>query len=624
MFKKKAAKPVAPVTASTPVTKTSGVKPAAAPRPLPATPASKGKLAYEARRAAKAGMGLEKWMSEKERRAQAEREALLRVQVKAAKKPACCAGCSIVPIALSDLKNCHAGRTSFVDPVSVARREDNREHPGPTGENAMLDAPAVLSAAEPVVSSMTIVPVILSGGSGSRLWPVSRASFPKQLWPLISDKTMLQETALRGVGPGFAPPVIVCNQEHRFLIAEQLREAGIVGARIVLEPVGRNSAPALAAAALLVAEDNPQAVLWMMAADSAIAKPDALAEAVATAVEAARSGRIVTFGMKPTRPETGYGYIEMGAPLDGMPGVRTLAAFVEKPDAATAATLVASGRHLWNSGMYVFTTETLLEEMQLHAPGVLSAVRRAVESRTTDLDFIRLDPEAFSAAPDISIDYAVAEHTTRAAVVPADLGWSDVGSWDALWDISPKDKSGNVAIGDVFLEHTDNCYVRSDGIVTAVTGLRDAIVVVTEDAVLVTHRDRAQDVKKVVDKLRAHGRHEAVAHNRAYRPWGFYESLIQGERFQVKRIVVMPGHRLSLQRHYHRAEHWVVVAGVALVTRDGEEVMVRENESIYLPLGCTHRMENPGRIPLTLIEVQSGSYLGEDDIVRLEDVYNRS
>ncbi len=492
----------------------------------------------------------------------------------------------------------------------------------------MLDSPAAAPAAVAVGQQegrgAAIVPVILSGGSGSRLWPVSRASFPKQLWPLISTRTMLQETALRGVGPLFAPPVIVCNQEHRFLIAEQLREAGITGARIVLEPVGRNSAPAVAAAALLVAETAPDAVLWMMAADSAIRRPEALADSVALAVEAARGGRLVTFGMRPTRPETGYGYIEAGEPLDGLPGVRALSAFHEKPNAATAAELAGSGRHLWNSGMYVFTARTLLDEMGTHAPEVLSAVRRAVVERQTDLDFIRLEPAAFAAAPDISIDYAVAERTARAAVVPADLGWSDVGSWDALWEVSPKDDAGNVAIGDVFLEHATNCYVRSDGIVTAVTGLDDAVVVVTEDAVLVTHRERAQDVKRIVDRLRTAGRHEAVAHNRCYRPWGFYESLIQGDRFQVKRIVVKQGEKLSLQRHYHRAEHWVVVAGVALVTRDGEQVMVRENESIYLPLGCVHRMENPGRIPLTLIEVQSGAYLGEDDIVRLEDTYNRT
>ncbi len=488
----------------------------------------------------------------------------------------------------------------------------------------MLDSDETSATAVlPTIRVPTVVPVILSGGSGSRLWPVSRASFPKQLWPLISERSLLQETALRGVGEGFAPPIIVCNHEHRFLIAEQLREAGIENARIVLEPVGRNSAPALAAAALLVAEQDPQAVLWMMAADAAITKPDALSEAVTAAVGAALAGRLVTFGMKPVRPETGYGYIEAGAPLPGMPGVRSLVGFVEKPDLERAVELVASGRHLWNSGMYVFTAETLLEEMQLYAPAVLAAARRAVEARTSDLHFIRLDGDGFRQAPDISIDYAVAEHTHRAAVVPADLGWSDVGSWDALWDISAKDATGNLAIGDVFLEHARNCYVRSDGIVTAVTGLQDAIVVVTEDAVMVTHRDRAQDVKKVVERLRACGRHEAVAHNRVYRPWGFQESLTQGERFKVNRVLISPGGRLSLQKHYHRAEHWVVVAGVALVLRDGEEVLVRENESIYLPLGCEHRVCNPGRIPLTLIEVQSGAYLEEDDVIRLDDDYDR-
>ncbi len=488
----------------------------------------------------------------------------------------------------------------------------------------MLDVNETGAAIEPrLAEQTTVVPVILSGGSGSRLWPVSRASFPKQLWPLISEHSLLQETALRGVGDGFAAPIIVCNHEHRFLIAEQLREAGIQGARIVLEPAGRNSAPALAAAALLVAEENPRAVLWMMAADSAITKPEALAEAVAAAVAAALCGRLVTFGMKPMRPETGYGYIEAGEPLPGLPGVRALSGFVEKPDLERAVELVASGRHLWNSGMYVFTAETLLEEMQLYAPAVLAAARRAVEARTSDLHFIRLDAAAFIEAPDISIDYAVAEHTHRAAVVPADLGWSDVGSWDALWDISEKDKTGNVAVGDVFLEHTRNCYVRSDGIVTAVTGLQDAIVVVTEDAVMVTHRDRAQDVKKVVERLRAHGRHEAVAHNRIYRPWGFQEALTAGDRFQVNRVLISPGGKLSLQKHYHRAEHWIVVAGVALVVRDGEELLVRENESVYLPLGCEHRVGNPGRIPLILIEVQSGSYLKEDDVVRIEDEYGR-
>ncbi len=469
-----------------------------------------------------------------------------------------------------------------------------------------------------------IVPVILSGGSGTRLWPVSRESFPKQLWPLLSDRSLLQETALRATGAGFAPPVVVCNEEHRFLIAEQLREAGIEGARILLEPVGRNSAPAIAAAALLVAESAPDAVLWMMAADSAITRHEALAAALADAVGAAVGGRIVTFGMKPHSAETGYGYIEVGAALPGTPGAFEVASFVEKPDAAGAAALAADGRHLWNSGMFVFTAATLLGEMEALAPQVMAAVRRATLARSTDLDFCRLDRTAFAACPSISLDYAVAERTHRAAVVPADLGWCDVGSWNALWELGAKDPSGNVSVGDVLLEASNDCYVRSDGMLTAVVGLRDAVVVTTEDAVLVMHRDRAQDVKRVVTRLHEAGRHEAAAHNRAYRPWGFYESLINGDRFQVKRIVVKPGQKLSLQKHFHRAEHWVVVAGTATVVRDDDRLMVRENESIYLPLGCVHRLENPGRIPLELIEVQSGAYLGEDDIVRIEDTYGRS
>jgi mannose-1-phosphate guanylyltransferase/mannose-6-phosphate isomerase len=471
--------------------------------------------------------------------------------------------------------------------------------------------------------SNLVVPVILSGGSGSRLWPVSRESFPKQFWPLLTDRSMLAETARRGLGAGFAPPIVVSNAEHRFLIAEQLRLAGIDGARIVLEPVGRNSAPAMAAAALLVAEEAPDAVMWVMASDSAISDIKALHADLALAVQAARAGRIVTFGMRPTAAETGYGYIEVGPPLEGIPGVHDLSRFVEKPDAATAAALVASGRHLWNSGMFVFSAATLLAEMARHAPAVLEAARLAVRDRTQDLDFIRLDPAAFTAAPDISIDYAVAEHTHCAAVVPSDIGWSDVGSWGALWDLGEKDAAGNVAVGDVLLEGAEHCYARSDGIVTAVVGLKDAVVVVTEDAVLAMHRNRSQDVKKIVERLRKAGRHEAVAHNRSYRPWGFTETLIHGDRFQVKRIVVTPGHQISLQKHFHRAEHWVVVHGSAIVTRDEETTLVRENESIYLPLGCVHRLENPGRIPLTLIEVQSGSYLGEDDIVRLGDNYGR-
>ncbi len=473
------------------------------------------------------------------------------------------------------------------------------------------------------MTEQTIVPVILSGGSGTRLWPVSRESFPKQLWPLLSHRSLLQETALRGHGPGFAAPVVVCNEEHRFLIAEQLREVGITNARILLEPVGRNSGPAIAAAAVLVEEEDPDALLWMMAADASITDAEALHQALRVAAVAARAGKIVTFGMQPTAPETGYGYIETGAELAAAPGVHAVARFVEKPDAETAARLSTSGRHLWNSGMFMFTARTLLREMETHAPDVLPPVREAVAGRRTDLDFIRLAVEPFRACPSISLDYAVAERTTEAAVVPASLGWSDVGSWSALWELGDKDDAGNVAIGDVVLESSRDCYVRSDGMLTAVVGLKDAVVVVTDDVALVMHRDMAQDVKKVVDRLKADGRHQADAPNRTYRPWGFYESLIQGDRFQVKRIVVTPGGKLSLQSHFHRAEHWVVVNGTARVTRDNETLILRENESVYLPLGCTHRLENPGKIPLTLIEVQSGAYLGEDDIVRVEDTYGR-
>ncbi len=452
--------------------------------------------------------------------------------------------------------------------------------------NALPPALEEGTMATPPATAGKVIPVILSGGSGTRLWPVSRESFPKQFWPLTSDRTLIQQTALRGVGPGFAAPVVVCNVEHRFLVAEQLRDAGIHDARIVLEPVGRNSAPAIAAAALLVAQTDPQAVIWVMAADAAIEDTGALHQILAQAVAAAQVGRIATLGMKPTAPETGYGYMAVGEPIAEAPGVHAVARFIEKPDAASAASLVASGA-LWNAGMFVFAAETMIEELQLYAPEVLSAVRRAVEGATQDLDFIRLQPAAFAASPNISIDYAVAERTHRIAVVPAALGWSDVGSWGALWELGSKDAAGNVTVGDVLLEGSTHCYARSDGILTAVVGLKDVVVVVTEDAVLAMHRERAQDVKKVVDRLRAAGRHEAVAHNRVYRPWGFYEVLIHGDRFQVKRIVVTPGHKLSLQKHFHRAEHWVVVNGSAIVTR-GRRGIAGAGKREHLP-AARHR-----------------------------------
>jgi len=469
-----------------------------------------------------------------------------------------------------------------------------------------------------------ILPVILSGGSGTRLWPASRESYPKQLLPLVSPRSMIVETALRApAAAGFAAPIVVCNETHRFIIAEQLREAGVEGCRIVLEPAGRNSAPAIAAAALLAAESDPMTVLWMMAADAVVDDVSALHASVAVAARAARAGRIATFGIAPTRAETGYGWIARGEPVPEAEGCFAVARFIEKPDAATARALLEAGGMFWNSGMFVFTAETLLSELERHAPEVLRAVRAAVAERRADLDFLRLG-SSFAEAPAISLDYAVAERTDRAVVVPCGFGWSDVGSWAALWELAVRDAAGNAAIGNVLLEGCSGCYVRSDGPLVAATGLADTVVVAEEDAVLVVPRARAQEVRRIVDRLKAAGRREAAEHRRIYRPWGFYEGLIAGERFQVKRIVVQPGRRLSLQKHYHRAEHWVVVNGTALVTRDNEQILLRENDSVYLPLGCVHRLENPGKIPLALIEVQSGAYLGEDDIVRLEDVYGRA
>ncbi|MFC3004139.1 mannose-1-phosphate guanylyltransferase/mannose-6-phosphate isomerase [Falsiroseomonas tokyonensis] len=465
--------------------------------------------------------------------------------------------------------------------------------------------------------------MILCGGTGSRLWPLSREGYPKQFWPLVSAGTMLQETAERARGAGFAPPVVVCGEAHRFLVAEQLREAGIEAPRIVLEPEARNSAAAIAAAAVLVGEASPGATLWIMAADAAVQDVAALRRALSVAAAAAATGRIATFGIRPTVPETGYGYIEAGAALAGVEGAQEIARFVEKPDAATAGAFLAGGRHLWNSGMFVATAATLLAELGAHAPEVLAAARDAVAHGARDLGFVRLG-SGFANAPSVSIDTAVMERTQLAAVVPCDPGWSDVGNWSSLWDIATKDAEGNATMGPAALLGARNCYVRSEGILTAVVGLEDVVLVVTDDAVLACHRDRAQDVKKMVEQLKAERRKEATEHRRVYRPWGAYEGVALGTRFQVKKITVRPGSKLSLQKHYHRAEHWVVVAGTAVVERDGERILLRENESVYLPLGCVHRLENPGMIPLTLIEVQSGSYLGEDDIVRLEDTYGRA
>lgn len=473
-------------------------------------------------------------------------------------------------------------------------------------------------------SSTKIVPVILSGGAGSRLWPLSRESFPKQLLPLTAERSLLQETAGRVAERAmFEPPIVVCNQEHRFVIAEQLRQIGIDPDCIMLEPAAKNTAPAVAAAALLVAERQPDSQILVLPSDHSIHDTAAFSSAVRTASFAAADGALVTFGIKPSRAETGYGYIQRGNRLGTREGCYEVRAFVEKPDAATARSYLDDGGYEWNSGMFQFTAEAYLAELERFEPEILAGCRAALKAASTDLDFLRLAEEPFAAMPSRSIDYAVMERTKRAAVVPVDMGWSDVGSWTSLWEIGVKDGKGNVLTGDVVTRDVSNSYIRGDGLLVAVLGLDDIIVVSTGDAVLVLPKNRAQDVKALVDTLKSAKRREATHHPRVYRPWGFYQGLHEGERFQVKRITVNVGASLSLQMHHHRAEHWIVVNGTAQVTRGNEQFVLNENESTYISPGTVHRLANPGKVPLNLIEVQSGGYLGEDDIVRYEDTYGR-
>jgi mannose-1-phosphate guanylyltransferase/mannose-6-phosphate isomerase len=473
-------------------------------------------------------------------------------------------------------------------------------------------------------NNASIVPVILSGGMGSRLWPLSRKALPKQLLPLAGPNTMIQDTVARVRGEGFRAPIVICGQEHRFLIAEQLRAAGVADACIILEPAGRNTAPAAAIAALKIMEDDPEGLLLLMPSDHVVGKIDAFHAAVGVAAKAARAGALVTFGIRPSAPETGYGYIKSAKALDGAPGAFGVERFVEKPDRATAETYLASGDYYWNSGMFLFSARAFLKEMEWLEPAMLGFCRDALLHAHRDMDFIRLGEVAFLACPSQSIDYAIMEHASNAAVVPVEMGWNDVGSWQSLWDIAPRSAEGNAILGEVVTEKSRNSYIRSEGPLVAAVGVENLIVVATKDAVLVSHRDAAQDVKKIVEQLEAAGRDQHIHHAVIHRPWGSYESVDSGARFQVKRIIVKPGAKLSLQMHHHRAEHWVVVSGTALVTCDDKQFPLQENESTYIPLGARHRLENPGKVPLHLIEVQSGAYLGEDDIVRFEDTYGRA
>ncbi|HEY6643525.1 mannose-1-phosphate guanylyltransferase/mannose-6-phosphate isomerase [Povalibacter sp.] len=473
-----------------------------------------------------------------------------------------------------------------------------------------------------------LIPVILSGGSGTRLWPLSRELYPKQLLPLVAKGTMLQETLARvSAAESVGEPIVVCNESHRFLVAEQLREIGANPQSILLEPVGRNTAPALAIAAMAAVTGdsgntraNDEALLLVLPADHVIKDVAAFRAAIEIGRQAAEQGKLVTFGVVPDKPETGYGYIKRAA---GEGPTYPIAEFVEKPDIATATRYVESKEYYWNSGMFLFRATVILDELRALAPDIYQACAQAFTAAKRDLDFTRLPAKEFGACRSDSIDYAVMEKTQHGVVVPLDAGWSDVGSWSALHEAVPADANRNVCLGDVLVEDTTGCYLQSTSRLVAAVGLKDHVVVETKDAVLVAHKDRVQDVKQLVAQLKKQGRYETLMHREVFRPWGSYDSIDAGERFQVKRLIVKPGAEMSLQMHHHRAEHWIVVAGTARITRDDETFLLEENQSTYIPLGAKHRIANPGKIPLHIIEVQSGTYLGEDDIVRFEDKYGR-
>ncbi|MDY6823231.1 MAG: mannose-1-phosphate guanylyltransferase/mannose-6-phosphate isomerase [Thermodesulfobacteriota bacterium] len=475
-----------------------------------------------------------------------------------------------------------------------------------------------------------IVPVILAGGSGTRLWPLSRELYPKQLMTLTGGGTMLQNTVERiATFGGVGDPIVICNENHRFMVAEQLRAANINPGAIVLEPVGRNTAPAVAVAAIMAADTDMDSLLIVLPADHFIGNIQAFHDAVAVGQAYARDAALVTFGVVPTAPETGYGYIKKGAASSetavagDVPVAVSIEAFVEKPDMETARAYLDSGDYCWNSGMFMFRAGTVLDELERFAPDIVTACRNSVAKGANDLDFFRLDADSFGVCPSDSIDYAVMEKTGNGIMVPFDAGWNDLGSWEALWDVGERDSSNNVTAGDVITHDVKNSYLRADSRLVAAVGLEDHIVVETPDAVLVTPRTMAQDVKHIVNYLKTHNREEALFHKTDYRPWGSCESLIATDRFRVNRLTVKPGELLSLQRHFHRAEHWVVLSGIARVTKAEETFLLEEDQSVYIPLAVPHRLENPGTIPLEVIEVQTGSFIDKADIDRLEDVYGR-
>lgn len=466
-----------------------------------------------------------------------------------------------------------------------------------------------------------IYPVVMAGGSGTRLWPMSRELYPKQFLSLVGERTLLQDTLTRLSGLETAAPILICNEEHRFLAAEQLRQIDLLDHNIILEPIGRNTAPAIALAAQTALLRDKDALLLVLAADHSITNACAFQQAVNAAQPFAEQGELLTFGIVPTHAETGYGYIRRGQQQGEAFAV---AQFVEKPDTSSAESYIVSGEYYWNSGMFLFRADRYLQELEAHRPDILHACQAAMSSTQHDLDFIRVDEEAFKACPAESVDYAVMEHTDRAMVIPLDAGWSDVGSWSALWELADKDANGNINHGDVIQHQSKNTYVRAENALVTTVGVHDLVIVQTKDAMLIAAKDQVQNVKAIVNQLKEAGRSEYRLHREAYRPWGKYDAIDNGSRYQVKRITVNPGAKLSVQMHHHRSEHWVVVSGTANVIIDNKTKMLSENQSIYIPVGSVHALENPGKIPLELIEVQSGPYLGEDDIVRFEDRYGRS